>query len=88
MVRGLLDTPRMYLHVIASSHRDDGDLPEEPVAPTEPAPAPAPAPPPVLPSPSGVFLIHVAPSPKLDPSKPEDVAIVDDDDDLSTFIVD
>jgi hypothetical protein len=67
----------VFLEVIAASRIDE--LPE---------PAEEPASPAVMPSPSGVFLIHVAPSPRLDPSKPEDVTIVDDDDDLSTFIID
>lgn len=69
----------VFLEVIAASRIDE--LPE-------PSPEPVDEPAPLMPSPSGVFLIHVAPSPRLDPSKPEDVKIIDVDDDLSTFILD
>jgi hypothetical protein len=67
----------IFLDVIAVVSSPDDPPPEAPKA-TEPTP------PAVLPSPSGVFLIHVAPSPRLDPStdKLEKVTIVEDDAEL------
>ncbi len=50
------------LDVIAGCVAPDAEVVPQPEA------APEPALPAVLPEPSGVFLIHTAPSPKLDPS--------------------
>jgi hypothetical protein len=67
----------IYLDVIAVASA------EPPPEPPQPESA-EPEPPAVMPSPSGVFLIHVAPSPRLDPStgKLEKVTIVVDDAEL------
>ncbi len=70
----------VFLDVIAVCRVDEAPVPIEPEDAL-----------PVTPAPSGVFLIHVAPSPRLDPSKPEDVQIVDadlGDETLNGFIVD
>lgn len=75
----------LFLDVIAASRCSEEEAELPPVVEVEVEDVPAP---PVLPSPSGVFLIHVAPSPRLDPSKPEDLEIVAADDDLATFIID
>jgi hypothetical protein len=67
----------IFLDVIAAAAAPADD--EPPVAPEVPA-EPEPEPPAVLPSPSGVFLIHVAPSPRLDPSTGELEKVSIDDD--------
>ena len=76
----------IFLDVIAVA---SAELPPEPAPDPEPE---EPEPPAVMPSPSGVFLIHVAPSPRLDPStgKLEKVTIVEDDDELTLkpFLID
>jgi hypothetical protein len=75
----------IFLDVIAVAERPGAPL-------DTPQPEPEPTPPPVLPSPSGVFLIHVAPSPRLDPStgKLEKVTIEDElaDEPLKSFLID
>jgi hypothetical protein len=66
----------IFLDVIAKVSAPDDEPPPAP----EPEAA-EPTPPAVMPSPSGVFLIHVAPSPRLDPStgQLEKVSIDDED---------
>jgi len=79
----------ILLDVIASCR-----VPDDPPKPeTPPAADTDPPPPEVMPSPSGVYLIHTAPSPRLDPSAGDlDAVEIDDDIDdegvLKTFLVD
>jgi hypothetical protein len=66
----------IFLDVIAAVSAPEDEPPPAP----DPKPE-EPTPPAVMPSTSGVFLIHVAPSPRLDPStgKLEKVSIDDED---------